>query len=92
MSQRRLVRMLSVYEKDGEERILKQYELANIDLAELQRLFSEPEDEPMYDSYIVQTKAQAEFLNQFIDATIDVNRYDFFVECFYENVFSPVKA
>ena len=53
--------------------------MENIDLPELQKLFSVPPDNPMYDCWEVKEK-HLETLQKHVKHIIDLSKYDYFVE------------
>ncbi len=71
--------VLHAYQKDGDD-LVEESPLAGIDLAVLQDLFGEPQDNPMYDAYPVR-QAQAKRLQSYTGRTLDLQAYDYFVEC-----------
>jgi len=74
-----LARMLSCFSKEGED-FVADYPLRGIDLAALQELFAVPVENPMYDVWPVGPREAAR-LQPFVGTTIDLDRYDYFVEC-----------
>lgn len=76
---RQIVRVLRWYEKSG-DRLVGETPLPQLPLAELQMLFGESEDNPMYDCYPVQA-AQALKLQPTIAKKLDLASYNYFLEC-----------
>ena len=74
-----IIRVLVKYPKK-EDFPSNEFELEGVELQELQTLFKEPSNEPMYDCYPV-SKVQAESLQKYVDEKIDVESYDYFLEC-----------
>jgi len=54
-----------------------------ITLADLQALFGRPEDDPMYDAYAV-TEAQRPSLEKLLGRSLDLSRFEYFVEAWRE--------
>ncbi len=75
-----VVRVLAKYPKDDDFPV-DELELRGVELQELQVLFQEPPDEPMYDCYPV-SKTQAKSLQKYVNEKIDLASYDYFVECY----------
>jgi len=74
-----VVRTVAFFDKRTEE-LVGEYPLVGIDLPTLQALFRvEPED-PMYDVWAV-GPAEAALLRNHVIGNIDLERYDYFVEC-----------
>lgn len=71
-------RFLRVYEKEGDG-LVGEYRLEGVSLAELQSMFGEPSDSPMYECYPV-TPDQLEKLQNIIKASLNLQAYDYFVE------------
>lgn len=78
--EKNVVRILTKFQKAGDD-LLDEFELEGVELQELQVLFQEPPDEPMYDCYPV-SKTQAKSLQKYVNEKIDVASYDYFVECY----------
>ncbi len=77
----KLVRVLTTFEKHGDE-LISEHKLEGITLPELQALFNEPSDNPMYDCYPV-TAAQVKRLQEAVlDHRIDLQKFDYFVESY----------
>jgi hypothetical protein len=76
---RPVVRVLRWYEKNG-DRLVGETILDSLDLPELQKLFQESADNPMVDSYPIYVE-QAARLQSKIEEPINLNAYDFYLEC-----------
>lgn len=74
-------RVLTQFEKGGKYPIAE-YRLIRIELKELQDLFEESPEDPMYHSYEVVTDRQVRRLQQAAGIEIDRSRYDYFVEAY----------
>ena len=61
------------------ERLVGEADLQNFPLSELQQLFGEPADQPMYDCYPI-TPEKLPALQPHVEHTIRLDRYDYFVE------------
>jgi hypothetical protein len=72
-------RTLTIFSKH-DERFVGEWPLTGIDLAQLQTLFGAPSDDPMYDVYPVGLD-QAPVLSRVVGKEIDLEQYDYFVEC-----------
>ena len=76
-----LLRTLAYYPKEGGDDFLAgEYPLNGIDLAALQALFDVPSEDPMYDCWEVGPE-HAKVLQRHVEGRIDLDRYDYFVEC-----------
>jgi hypothetical protein len=65
----------------GEDRFVSRTDLPTITLADLRTLFPPPADDPlMYNSYEVTAK-QREFLEALTGQVLDMERFDYSVEC-----------
>jgi len=78
----RVTRTLAYYSRQ-DERLVGELPLAGLGLADLQRLFHQPLDDPMYDVYPVGGE-QAPTLENALGRRLDLDRYDYFVECHAE--------
>ncbi len=78
----KVVWVLQAYQKKGDA-FVEEWPLRGISLSMLHDLFQQPQDDPMYDAYPV-GEAQAERLQAYTDHTIDLQAYDYFVECYAE--------
>ncbi len=76
---RLVIRVLRWYEKEG-DRLIGEAVLDALKLTELQQLFQESTDNLMVDSYPVSV-AQVERLQREVAAPIDINAYDYYLEC-----------
>jgi hypothetical protein len=70
--------VVSAYEKHG-DRLLKEYRLSDIEVAELRRLWGRPDDDPMYDSYPI-TPEVADRIAAHMDESLRLGDYDYFLE------------
>ncbi len=77
-----IVRVLQGYEKNG-EKLAIEIPISSVPLEFLQKLFGENSDEPMYHSYKLD-KYNAPILEKFINKQIDVDGYDFYLDCYTE--------
>lgn len=71
--------ILSAYKKQADQPSSEQ-PLPGINAATLQSFFGQPQDNPMYDVYPV-SKEQANQLQAYVEQPIDLQTYDYFVEC-----------
>ena len=84
-------RVLLQFEKGGKE-LLGEYRLQGITLEELQALFGESSEDPMYDSYDV-TESQVERLEKATGVSIDLHSYDYFIQAYStEDTSSPIAS
>jgi hypothetical protein len=67
-----LVRLVEVYSNETEA-LVASYELPAVDLAELQRLWGQPADEPMLNMFEV-TEAQRPFLEGLLGRPLDLRK------------------
>lgn len=74
-----IIRVLRWYEKSG-DRLVGETVLKTLGLPELQQLFEETSDNLMVDSYRVCTP-QVDRLQNEMASPIDLNTYDYYVEC-----------
>jgi len=74
-----VIRVIRWYEKKG-DRLAGETTLENASLSELQTLFNQSSDDPMYDCYPV-LPSHVSYLEQRLNRLIDLNQYDFFLEC-----------
>lgn len=70
--------VVSAYEKEG-DRLVREHRLGEIDVALLRRLWERPEDDPMYESYLV-TPEIATTLDEYVDGPLQLGEYDYFLE------------
>jgi hypothetical protein len=61
------------------ERLADERALRGVDERFLQAVFSQPSDNPMYDSFKVELE-HARMLEPHVDGALDPNRYEYFVE------------
>ena len=71
--------MLRAFHRDPRDDLAAEWPIEGLSLADLQELFSVASDDPMYDSFPV-TEAQVEPLNRATGISIDLQRYDYFVD------------
>ncbi len=72
-------RFIRWYEKDG-DRLIGEVELKGIKLLALQTLFGEVKSNPMYANYQIFPR-QKPFLERFLGIPLQLDSYDYFVEC-----------
>jgi hypothetical protein len=75
-----IVRLVSFYSKGGDFPAGK-HRLEGIRVSELQSMFGIAPENPMYDVYPVGPD-QARHLQRFVKEAIDLEKYDYFVECY----------
>lgn len=73
-------RVLRWFEKEADD-LVGEKVLDNVKLEHLQKLFGISPENPMYDCYRVETSKQIDFLQQFLNTEIDMQSYEYFVEC-----------
>ncbi|MBI1922625.1 hypothetical protein HYR99_00090 [Candidatus Poribacteria bacterium] len=78
--EKNVVRIITKFQKDGDD-LLDEVELKGITLKMLQLLFQRPPEDPMYLCYPV-SKTQAKSLQKYVNEKIDLETYDYFVECY----------
>jgi hypothetical protein len=71
-------RFLSKYRK-GSDRPEGEIDIADVPLRVLQRIFEEPETEPMYVVYVLEPR-HVRALQRYIPEPLDIHRYDYFLE------------
>ncbi|MCL1472002.1 DUF7683 domain-containing protein [Argonema antarcticum] len=74
-----LVRVVRWYDKNG-DKLVGQSTLQDIKLSDIQDIFGESKDNPMYDCYPVNA-FHVNQLKKFVEDEIDIDYYDYFVEC-----------
>lgn len=74
-----LPRSLTCFEKSS-EKYISMISLPQVNLAEIQKLWHEPEIEPMVDCYSLQTKEQIEFFEEILQSKLEPDDYDYFLE------------
>ena len=79
-SEEEVMRILTKFQKDGDD-LLDEFELNGVELQELRASFQRPADDPMYLCYPV-SKVQPQYLQRYVSEKIDVEAYDYFVECY----------
>jgi len=77
MAMPHVTRWLRWYGPD--ERLAGEVRLQGVTLAELQKLFGVPSDNPMYDCWPV-TQEHAQVLQEYVATQIDLRRFTYFVE------------
>jgi glycyl-tRNA synthetase alpha subunit len=82
----KLVRSLRWYKKQGDV-LVGQKILDSISLSDLQEIFGEPENDLMIENYQV-TEDEAKHLQRKLNQPIELNSYDYFLEC--EQTFEAV--
>ncbi len=75
----KLPRCLTYFDKITEKYIGK-ISIPEVELKQIQKLWNEPEDEPMVDCYPLNTKEQMEFFEKIISAKLNLEAYDYFLE------------
>ncbi|MEE3719417.1 hypothetical protein V2H45_21985 [Tumidithrix elongata RA019] len=75
----KLVRSLRWYKKQGDV-LVGQKILDSVSLSDLQKIFGEPENDLMIENYQV-TEDEAQHLQRKLNQPIDLNSYDYFLEC-----------
>lgn len=78
----KVVWVLQAYQKEGDA-FVEEWPLRGISFSTLHSLFQQPQDDPMYDAYPVD-EAQAKRLQSYTDHPINLQAYDYFVECHAE--------
>ena len=73
-----VTRLIRIYEKIGDD-LLGEITLEGADLMDLQAVFNENKDDPMYDSYPVKEKEKEFFENKY-GVEFDFGLYDHFLE------------
>lgn len=74
-----LPRSLTCFEKSS-EKYVGIIPLPKVNLKEIQKLWNEPEDEPMVDCYPLQTREQIEFFEEILRYKLKIEQYDYFLE------------
>jgi hypothetical protein len=74
-----VVRILRWFEKDSGNGLVGEAIMAHARLQELQVLFDVPPPNPMYDCWLV-GPAQSDAVSRMAGVTIDLERFDYFVE------------
>lgn len=62
------------------DRLAGEIPLGPTKLEELQRLFGQPDDDPMYDVYAITSK-EAEYFERHHSITFEFLRYEYFLAC-----------
>ena len=76
----KVTRVLRWFEKEGEN-LVGETTITNVNLECLQKLFGISSDNPMYDCYLVESFEQINYLQKIVDFELDLNSYNYFVEC-----------
>jgi len=76
----KVARVLRWFEKGGDEPI-GELQLDQVELAKLQKLFDVSQDDPMYDSYLIETSNQIRYIQKITSFVLDTQSYDYFLEC-----------
>ena len=79
MSTRRCV---TQFRKNGDDRLVRAYELRGARLAELQRLFEPDSDDPQMVLCYPVTPRQQPFVERLLGKSLDLKKYDYFVEAY----------
>lgn len=74
-----VIRILRWYQKKGDS-LIGEIPLLDINVDDIRKLFSECDQNPLYDSYCVKDQ-HIDFLQHFIEEKIDLDVFDYFVEC-----------
>ena len=72
-------RVVCAYEKEG-DRLISEFVLQDANLAELQNLFDEPEQNSMIECYPI-ARTQADYLQKRFHLVFDFDAFDYFLEC-----------
>ena len=89
ITEKKIERVLRWFDKEGSD-LVGEKVLDNVKLEQLQKLFGISVENPMYDCYRVESSEQIKFLEQFLNAAIEPQTYEYFVECDAVSVSSPV--
>ncbi len=73
------VRVIRWYDKES-EKLVGEFVLKAVNLADLQNLFGESKVNLMVDSYPIST-TQASYLQKYIDQAIKLESFDYYLEC-----------
>lgn len=71
-------RLIRFFEKTS-DKYVGEIELPEIELSELQKLFNEDRENPMYDCYPITTNEHTFFI-QFLDKPLELDKYNYFLE------------
>ena len=80
----KVARVLSRFAK-GEDDFLGDSPIKGLDITLLRGFLNAPADDPLFDSWPVGPR-EAALLQPFVATAIDLDRYDYFVECHAEAV------
>ncbi|MDR5776639.1 MULTISPECIES: hypothetical protein [unclassified Caballeronia] len=80
MTEYRLYRYISVFEQQGDDHVRDIEFVLVPNLAFLQALFKVPDDNPMFDVFAIDTRI-AEQLTPYISERLDLERFDYYLEC-----------
>ena len=72
--------VVMVFEKDGENGLVSQYNINQLTLAELQGLFCIDEFNSMFDCYLV-SESQREYIEKDIGIRLNLLKFDYFISC-----------
>jgi hypothetical protein len=72
-----LVRLIEVYSIETEE-FVREHQLPRVELVELQRLWGQPEDDPMFEMFEV-TDAQRPFVEAALGSALDLDAHSYFL-------------
>ena len=75
-------RCVTQFRKNGDEHLVRSYELRGARLAQLQRLFGPTSDDPRMVLCYPVTEKQRPFVERLIGVPLDLQRYDYFVEAY----------
>ena len=73
-------RCVECFEKVGDD-LIKEIPLSGISLKQLQEIFGEPAEEPMYGGYIIESR-HAAMLEPYLPEKLDLESYDYFLSCY----------
>ncbi|MCB9024793.1 MAG: hypothetical protein H6625_00615 [Bdellovibrionaceae bacterium] len=79
----KLRRVVTVFNKTGDEAIVEEIELSDFDLILMQQLFSVRAENPMYDCYEITPDIGEQFRKRY-GINFDFNKFIYFLEA-YEN-------
>ena len=74
-------RWIRWFKKDGEE-LVGETKLVGLTIEQLKQILTpDPEDPLMYYCYPIQTRKQVEFLVPWVKVQLDLETYEYFLEC-----------
>ncbi|MGH2414485.1 MAG: DUF7683 domain-containing protein [Microcystaceae cyanobacterium] len=80
-SQQPVERWVRWFRRDGDE-FVGEAQLVGVALSQLKQVFTPfPDDPLMYYCYPVETAKQVEFLSLWLNGELDLEAYEYFVEC-----------